>query len=101
MIRVKGYTNHVRACGNKGQKLLVECLHCGIVYKSINSIYTHAKKHDIHKVTKGKDWRYLPKRANKKTEPKKVALTPETQFIDIPIVLRIPLTIGKAQIVNI
>ncbi|KON32546.1 hypothetical protein AC477_02860 [miscellaneous Crenarchaeota group-1 archaeon SG8-32-1] len=98
-IGIKGFTNHMKACGGK-EKKAAKCLHCGKIFKTQNSIYMHGKVHGLVSVQKGKDWKYVEtKKANGEVKQKTKIITPEARFIDVPVVLRIPLTLGVAQIV--
>ena len=100
------------------QPLLNECvcLTCGKHKNNYHSMQYHLKtKHKNKKIQQGTDWMYW-KDAGKqpypnielarseladtktKTKTKPQVITPDMQYIDIPIILRVPISLGQVQI---
>jgi len=88
------------------------CIHCGKFCDTYNSMVYHMKRtHSVKGMRKDIDWRYgkegtsthltntSPKTGNafmNKRIPQ--AVTPDIQYMDIPIVIRVPISISLGQV---
>lgn len=78
----------------------LKCLICNEVKTSQNAMLYHLrKKHKQKKMKIGVNWKWVKstKKLKKKTTKKKIE-TPTTQYIDIQAIIRIPVSIGRVQI---
>ncbi len=82
------------------KELLMQCKHCD--HKPLNrkGAYAHFRTHDIKKAVEGTDFEYVQgdvKRSYKKSgefRKKPLVITPHSQFVSIPVILRVPISIG-------
>jgi len=81
------------------------CLHCGKFCNTYNSMVYHMKRtHSVKGMRKDRDWRHgkeglsthLTNTSPKPSKPQ--IITPDMQYIDIPIILRVPISLGQVQI---
>lgn len=77
-----------------------KCLKCGHELKTQTGIRNHIKK--IHKtkppIKRGVHWDFVSPAASQ--QGKQIIITPETKFIDVPIILRVSLKIGDVKFVK-
>jgi hypothetical protein len=84
------------------KKQLMQCKHCNHKPLKHKGAYAHFRKHGVSKAVEGTDFEYVEgevKRAYKKSgefKRKPLVLTPSSTFISIPVILRVPITIGTA-----
>lgn len=88
-----------------------KCLICGEIKKTQNSMLYHLRSAHNKKMKIGKTWKWTKKKASAKTvknEKKKAkkkvvkkVIASESKYIDIQMVLRVPITVGQVQILAI
>lgn len=95
--------------GKKGNQC--KCLICGEVKTTQNAMLYHLRTQHNKKMKKGTTWEYSTKtkKKTKKAKSKKQHLlippskiptiTPNTKYIEITAVLRIPISIGQVEII--
>jgi len=79
----------------------LKCLICGKITKSYNGMLYHLRnKHAQAHMQKGVNWECekqpIP-RAKKKSKP---VIVPNMQYIEVPAIIRIPISMGPIQIVS-
>jgi hypothetical protein len=82
----------------------IECLLCGKTYLKHTGMQSHMRtKHNIG-MKKGETWQYFAERAKspkRKKTMKRTTVTPDMQYIEVPAIIRIPISMGPIQIVSI
>jgi len=97
----------------------IECLLCHQILRGQRALGPHFKKHEGYNYEdeqKGKTWEYTSKKAktpfrkyNPESEKKykqklkrgRKIIAPNMQYIDVPAIIRIPISLGQVQIVSI
>jgi hypothetical protein len=88
------------------RKPKVQCLHCDRKPMFKKGSHTHLRSHGVTEPVEGTDFEYVAnnKREYKKKKPVEKGhpqiLTPSSTFITIPVMLRIPISIGNATLVE-
>lgn len=77
-----------------------KCKLCNKSYDKMNSITSHLR--NVHKqgMKAGINWERSTGETKKVAKQKRQIIVPEMKYIDIPVTLRIPLTLGQVQIIS-
>ena len=97
----------------------IECLLCHQILRGKRALGPHFRKHKGYNWDDnciGKTWSYTKKKGRNKKRPygsistkkykqkkrqKSKSIMPEMQYIDVPAIIRIPISMGPIQIVSI
>lgn len=94
----------------KTKKANYKCLTCGVVLTFQNGMWGHLKKFHSQKMISGKTYVFTSRKQNRKTEKattteknisrhKPPANIPQTSYIDVRTIIRIPITLGQVKII--
>lgn len=77
-----------------------KCKLCNKSYDNMSSITSHLR--NVHKqgTKAGINWERSTGETKKVAKQKRQIIVPEMKYIDIPVTLRIPLTLGQVQIIS-
>ena len=95
------YTTSKSSSEKKEPKL--KCLLCQKITKSNSNMLYHLKTEHGEKMLKGTNWEcvgHASKGSPKKKKSPKVT-APNMQYIEVPAIIRIPITMGPIQLVSI
>lgn len=89
---------------NKEEYKNYKCLLCGKLYGNNASLTSHMRQKHGQGMRFGANWNKVaggtPPKPKKSKSVSKI-ITPQTSYVDIPVVLRVPIVLGEAKIVNV